>query len=356
MKKILVASSALVAVAFAGQAQASDKISLAVSGYMEQWIGVADQDNNASESYNAFQSDTEVHFKGKTTLDNGIEVGVAIEFEGEGGNSGTMVDEQYLYVNGGFGQVKLGAEDGAANDMGISAPAVGPVGVNDGDMTNWVDLAVLPDTVPAGGDSKRLTYYTPSLGGFRAGVSYADDDTSENNDKATAGDSRLSGGVEYRNDFDGVSVAVALTGEHMGEGEWYSVGANVGFGAFTIGGSAMRRDAEFGYGDNVTANIGTGKGGNRTTAEDDKHFDIGVSYAMDAASVSLTYAYAEDDQSNTASGSDEVNAIDLGLAYTLGAGVTWKSSVFYFDSQGQDAGNADDNEGYGVVTGLALSF
>ena len=49
-------------------------------------------------------------------------------------------------------------------------------------------------------------------------------------------------------------------------------------------------------------------------------------------------------------------AIDLGLAYTLGAGVTWKSSVFWFDSKGQDVGDADDNDGYGAVTGLVLSF
>ncbi|MEQ8284227.1 porin [Thalassospira sp.] len=354
MKKILVASSALVAVAFAGQASASEKISLSVGGYMEQWIGVADQDVGASK--NAFQSDTEVHFSGSTTLDNGIEVGAKIELEGEGGNSGTMIDEQYLYVNGGFGQVKLGAEDGAAADMGIAAPAVGPVGVSDGDMTNWVDLAFLPDTVPAGGDAKRLTYYTPSLGGFKAGISYADDNSSENNDTVATGDSRVSAGVEYKGDFDAVSVAVAVTGEHQGEGEWYSVGANVGFGAFTVGASAMRRDAEFGYGENVTANIGTGTGGNRTTADDDTHFDVGVSYAMDAASVSLTYAYAEDDQNNDASGSDEVSALDLGLAYTLGAGVTWKSSVFWFDSKGQLAGSSDDNDGYGAVTGLVLSF
>lgn len=355
MKKILFASSALVAVAAAGTAQASEPIQLEVGGYMEQWAGVADQD--VGESKNAFQSDAEVHFSGKTTLDNGIEVGAKIELEGEGGNSGTMIDEQYLYVNGGFGQVKLGAEDGAAADMGISAPAVGPVGANDGDMPNWVSLAATPDTVPAGGDAKRLTYYTPSLGGFKAGISYADDNSSENNDTVATGDSRFSAGVEYSGDFDGVSVSVAVTGEHQGEGEWYSVGANVGFGAFTVGASAMTRDAEFGYGENVTANIGTGTGGNRTEAEDDTHFDVGVSYAMDAATVSLTYAYAEDDQNNTtANAEDEVSAIDLGLAYTLGAGVTWKSSVFWFDSKGQDVGDADDNDGYGAVTGLVLSF
>ncbi|HCK18211.1 MAG TPA: porin, partial [Thalassospira sp.] len=67
-------SSALVAVGFAGAAQASEPISLSVGGYMEQWAGVASQED-AYESRNAFQSDTEVHFAGSTTLDNGIEVG-----------------------------------------------------------------------------------------------------------------------------------------------------------------------------------------------------------------------------------------------------------------------------------------
>ncbi|MBX2832317.1 MAG: porin [Rhodospirillales bacterium] len=343
MKKILVASSALVAVAFAGQAQASEKISLSVGGYMEQWIGVADQDKG--ESVNAFQSDTEVHFSGSTTLDNGIEVGAKIELEGEGGNDTSMIDEQYLYINGGFGQVKLGAEDGAAADMGITAPSVGPVGVNDGDLGNWVTVNTLPDTViPAGGDAKRLTYYTPVMGGFRAGVSYTDDSGSENVDKATGGDAIVSAGVEYSGDFDGVSVAVSLVGEKQGEGNWYGVGANVGFGAFTVGGSVLQEEGEFGQ-------------GKATSYRDDTtDFDIGVSYAMDAAKISLGYGYGEKDDTAAIDGTDEISTVDLGLAYTLGAGVTWKSSVFWFDDQGKDAGSADDNDGYGVVTGLALSF
>ena len=348
MKKILVASSALVAVAFAGQAQASEKISLSVGGYMEQWIGVADQDRG--ESRNAFQSDTEVHFSGSTTLDNGIEVGAKIELEGEGGNAGTMVDEQYLFVNGGFGQVKLGAEDGAAADMGITGPSVGPVGVNDGDLPNWVAINAFPDTVPAGGDSKRLTYYTPVMGGFRAGLSYADDDSSENSDTVTTGDNRVSGGLEFNHDFDGVSLGVSLVGEHMGEGEWYGLGATVGFGNFTVGGSVSETDGEFGQGQSATQ------------VSDTTDFEIGVAYAMDAASVSLSYGYGENE--STAAGStdaatsgvDEINTVDLGLAYTLGASVTWKSSIFWFDDKGQNAGNADDNDGYGAVTGLALSF
>jgi len=339
MKKILVASSALVAVGFAGAAQASEPISLSVGGYMEQWIGGASQDGSF-ESKNAFQSDTEIHFSGSTTLDNGIEVGAKVEMEGEAAG----VDEQYLFINGGFGQVKLGAEDGAAADMSITAPSVGPAGVNDGDMPNFVTFAKTPDNVWDDGDANKLTYYTPVLGGFRAGLSYTDDDTSEGADSnVNDGDSVVSAGVEYLGDFDGVSLAVAATGESKQEGQWYHVGATVGFGNFTVGASYGLKEAEFDLNKNST-----------TTADDNMGVDFGVSYAMDAATVSATYMYAEMEDDASTSGVDEFNGVDLGLAYTLGAGVTWKSSVFWFDYDAVAA--SSDNDGFGAITGLALSF
>lgn len=344
MKKILFASSALVAVAVAGSAQASEKIQLEVGGYMEQWIGVADQD--VGESKNAFQSDTEVHFSGKTTLDNGIEVGAKIEFEGE--TSSDQVDEQYLFVNGGFGQVKLGKDDSAADSLGITAPSVGVVGVNDGDLTNWVD-AYLIDTVPSSGDQKRITYFTPNMGGFQAGVSYADDSGSNNNDTATDGDNILSAGLSYNGDFDGVTFGVSAVGENQAEGNWYGLGATVGFGNVTVGSSWGHTEDDY------------AKGEGEKNLDDTDSFDIGVSYAMDAASVSLTYGYAEyGNRSETVNGSTvnstgEISTVDLGLAYTLGAGVTWKSSIFWFDDEADNAA-IGDNDGYGAVTGLALSF
>lgn len=350
MKKILIATSALVAVAVAGQAQASEKIKLSVGGYMEQWAGIASQDDQFA-NINAFQSDTEIHFKGSTTLDNGIEIGAAIELEGE--SSDDQIDEQYLYINGSFGQVKLGQEDGAAADMGITAPAVGPVGVNDGDLTNWVS-SNLADTVFDGGDYKRVTYYTPVLGGFRAGVSYADSDNSESNvttkkgaavtggDKTTTGHPVVSAGLEYNADFDGVSLGLSAVGEHSGDGEWYSFGTNIGFGNFTVGGSYGHKDKEFGENENVVY---------AATADDTSAFDLGIAYAMDAAKVSLSYAHGK---ATTGTDGDDVDTVDLGLAYALGAGVDWKTSIFWFDSDSKTV--AKKNDGFGAVTGIKLSF
>ena len=360
MKKILVASSALVAVGFAGAAQASEPISLSVGGYMEQWAGAVSEDTEAAGgSKNAFQSDTEIHFSGSTMLDNGIEIGAKVELEGENsqarnsaddGSTGvTNVDEQYLYVNGGFGQIKLGAEDGPAADMSITAPSVGPAGVNDGDAPNYANMSgAVADNVWDDGDAKKLTYYTPFIGGFRAGISYTDDDTSENNDTANGGDNVVSAGVEFNHDFDGVALAVSATGEQKGEGKWYHVGGTVGFGNFTVGTSYGEKDADYGFGDNAI-----------TTEDDDMGWDVGVSYAMDAATVSLAYMYSEvgvDSSTGATSGTNDVNTVDLGMAYTLGAGVTWKSSVFWFDIDRATTSTGGDNEGFGAITGLVLSF
>jgi predicted porin len=344
MKKILFASSALVAVAAAGTAQASEPIKLSVGGYMEQWIGVADQD--VGESKNAFQSDTEVHFSGETTLDNGILVGAKIELEGE--TSTDQIDEQYLYVTGGFGQVRLGKDDSAADSMGITAPSVGPVGVNDGDLTNWVD-AYLIDTVPSSGDQNRVTYYSPVFGGFRIGASYADDSqrngASGYNGTDGTGDNIVSAGIEFRHDFDGVALGLSATGENQGEGNWYGLGATVGFGNFVVGSSWGHIEDDYAQGENSR------------TADDTDAFDIGVSYAMDAATVSLSYGYAE--YGNRAVGTTttegEISTVDLGMSYALGAGVAWKSSIFWFDDE-SDSASVADNDGFGAVTGLALTF
>ncbi|WP_297024826.1 porin [Thalassospira sp.] len=359
MKKILFATSAIVAVAAAGSAQASEPIQLSVGGFMNQWIGFADEDNTgAGGRKNAFQSNTEIHFTGSTTLDNGIEVGAVVELEGE--TSSDQIDEQYLYINGGFGRLELGKNDSAADSMQLAAPAVGPVGVNDGDLSIWVD-SYLIDTSSRAGDQNRATYYTPSISGFRAGVSFADDsgrngsfDTDVisgssiggyHDDTAGDGDNIASVGLEYSGDFNGVSLGVSAMGENWAEGNLYGGGVNVGIANFTIGGSYSHTEDDYGRNERQSARV-----------SDTDQFDLGVSYAMDAAAVSLTYGYADYGDGSTSggrTGAGELNQVDLGLSYTLGAGIAWRSSVFWFDNEVE---GAEDNDGYGAVTGIALTF
>ena len=381
MKKILAASSALAALSVAGLAHASEPVKLSVGGYMEQYVGVTDQDDELGSSHNRIQSDTEIHFSGSTTLDNGIEVGAKIEMEGESGNN---IDEQYLFINGGFGQVKLGAEDGAASDMAIQAPSAGGYGPNDGDLADWVNVDNI-DLNNYSGDTQKITYYTPVIGGFRAGLSYADSNESEGDDTRELSGfeaSVWSGGLEYRSDFDGVAIALSATGEYtnprignggFGEldadnGKSYSIGANVGFGNFTVGGSYGKSDEWYNAAIDSEDQV-VGAGDPLTTVRsldsstDREGFDLGVSYAMDAATVALTYAWEERDNyvadgtGNTlvSDGTeDEIQALSLGMNYVLGAGVTWQANVFWTEVDADD--NADDGDAYGAVTGIRLDF
>ena len=95
MKKVLLGSTALVAAGMIASAPASAKMKLSVGGYMEQWVGYVSQDDVGTADYSGVdvKSDSEVHFKGMTKLDNGMSVGVNMQLEGNGG--GDTIDESY---------------------------------------------------------------------------------------------------------------------------------------------------------------------------------------------------------------------------------------------------------------------
>src|SRR5690606_902883 len=89
MKHILLGTSALVAAGLlAAPANAAEKIKLGLGGFYAASMGaILDDDNDAGESGDnrdsfAIHQNVEVHFKGETTLDNGITVGARVELEG----------------------------------------------------------------------------------------------------------------------------------------------------------------------------------------------------------------------------------------------------------------------------------
>src|ERR1700753_4113173 len=125
MKKLILGSSALVGVAsLAHAAQAADGIKLDVGGFFNvTYEGVFDNksDNHFGDHHNTDHiiNNSEVHFKGETTLDNGLTVGAHIELEGESNPTTTghgQIDESYIYWSGGFGKVQVGSQKGAIGD------------------------------------------------------------------------------------------------------------------------------------------------------------------------------------------------------------------------------------------------
>ena len=81
------------------------------------------------------KSDTEIHFKGSTKLDNGLEVGINVQLEGNS-NSSDQIDESYLTVRGNFGQIDIGDENSALYKTHVAPKEYG-MGINSGDTVDW---------------------------------------------------------------------------------------------------------------------------------------------------------------------------------------------------------------------------
>ena len=133
MKKVLLGTTAIIAAAaFGGGAcaqDASEPIKLGLGGY---WAGGGGSQLTASGSANngrsrqSFQQDSAINVNGTTKFDNGLNVGVSIQFRGEGANSATYslqsdgktakggqdtVKRSYVRFFGTFGEIRFGDDE-----------------------------------------------------------------------------------------------------------------------------------------------------------------------------------------------------------------------------------------------------
>ena len=366
MKKLL-GTTALVAAAFAtAPAMAADKIKMKVGGYFVGAIAaVFDADLGAGgatdERTIRFAREAEVHFKGSTTLDNGVEVGV--KFELEGGDAGAdSLDEAYIWVEGAFGEFQFGDQDGVGDQMPIVAPSpflehfandtdLDPIGgVFDGTAVGAIGTG--PNTVADfSGDATKIIYFTPRLAGFQAGLSFAPENTELSGDEtysdaisgqALTYENIFEAGLTWEYGFNGVDLGasfVYVTGEENGAAndldDW-ALGASVGFAGFTVGGA---------YGEKESASIGN---------EEYKAWDIGVTYGTGPWTFGVEYAEANVDGAAGAGDPVEDTAIIGGVAYSLGGGAN--VSLGYKYGEGAGTTNGGTREGSALFTEFGVKF
>jgi len=394
MKKILMGTTALVAAgAISGiaPAQAADPIQITISGGMEQWFGFADTEvtadstttNQTSDPQKVnVQSDSEIQFDGRTTLDNGITFGIKVELEANA-NAADQIDESVLFISGGFGRINIGSEDSAGYLM-QTIPPDGGIGMNSGDTTAWIanptgaayGRSVFGSTsLEAGGasDAEKITYFTPRFAGLQFGVSYIPEGTQDGaGNQLTSVHDGVSTGLNYTQDFGGFNIAasgtfhfannannantaagtVAADARVDGSTMLYSVGANVGVGPISAGVSFAHNFK----GQLATTNSGEGFG-----------ISGGVAYQNGPIGVSANTYYGQIEGLTAAGGDtqdeeDTQLAASLSGAYTLGPGIVLRSTVGWaqFDGELADKGTrgrtTSTNSGVFAVAGFDLSF
>lgn len=229
MKKVLLASSALVAsAALAAPAAASEKVTWnaftqfhAGSAYGEKGGMEADNAKSKPVGMSAFdfRTNAEVHLKFSDTADNGLNYGFKVELETDQ-DSTKNTDENHIFISGDWGQIQLGDQDGAADQLkktGTTNFVFGMINNSTGANFDYAESKRKTSTVASitrDGDNTKVTYLSPSFSGFTVGASYSP----EANDGGTFGESakgtkkdHFEAGVGYSGDFDGVGLGFGLT-------------------------------------------------------------------------------------------------------------------------------------------------
>jgi hypothetical protein len=379
MKKILFGTTALLAAgAFVADAKASEPVKLQLGGYMEYYMVGASQDGDFKKGtrVNNFdiQGESEIWFKGSTTLDNGVKIGVQVELEGGSdadASGGDNIDESYITVEGKFGKLILGSEDNVAYLTRATAPNAAYTEVDDTAIPRYLrrPAGVVDNITDMGfdGDANKVTYLTPKYYGVQGGVSYipsnanAGDDassTSEQIKKANIFDDAWAFSLSYDNTFGPVGLLATAGYEVVNLG---------GSNAQQVTPGAKNQEQDFAFGLNLTYQGFTLGGAYRrviqpvsvanTDNADGYAWDAGLMYTEGAYAVSANYrkSSAQGDLNNPAK--DTIDTYALGAKYTLGPGVDLFAQLAYAEYNDEHTDKTLSNDGaYGGVFGLHLDF
>jgi len=346
MKKLLL-SSAAVALAFAA-APAHAEIDLEVGGYFKGYAAVVDQDETAGTDVNNvdFLRDTELHVTGETTLDNGLTVGFHLESDVDGADGSASIDESYAYFSGDWGRVNLGEEDGAAYLLQVAAPSadsnvdglrtyIQPVALsalNGVAVAAGTELEYAQD--PTGKDTK-ITYLTPVIAGFQAGVSYTPDDGAASDTNGVGTED--TGAGETVNETYEIAARYEGTVEEVG----FTVGAGYSTGdedQTTASGDDrdvwnVGLDLDFGpIGFGVIYKEDTAG----TTNNDEETLVIGADFTTGPFKLGASYADFENLEGTANLDAERYTG---GVVYTYGPGMTLRGSVQFveFDNGANEA-------------------
>ena len=413
MKKLLMCSAACaLGLAVAVPAKA-DGIKLDLAGHFKGYVTWVNQDTETGTSERHFDilRETEIHFTGETTLDNGLTVGVHHEADIDNQNTIPapdffLTEESYAYFSGAWGRVNFGKEDGANYLLQVAVPSAdenydglrqyinpenlalaGAGALDTGGVggagtsfpgRGFANTGKLDYANDATGYANKITYLTPVWSGFQAGASYT---PTMNGGVSIGGSPGFNEGSKAMGvpakDLAG-TYGDAWEGALRYEGKWQELGVTLGGGythvSYTSTGAADTADdfnewnlggamtwQQFGLGVAYTSDNGGvhENGRNRTWV-------VGVDYTTGPFKIGGSYLNNHEGMGVDAVGAPSNGSFDTtrwapGVVYTYGPGMTFRGSVGWVRSDiPTDGGNAGSGGGHvdstDVLLGTQINF
>jgi outer membrane protein OmpU len=323
MRKYLLSTSAIAGVALLSTAALAD---VSISGSTE--FEYMDSDaSTASEDGTKMGTAHEVYINFSNKTDSGLTIDYKTQF-----NAGTgAVDDNALYISGGFGQIILGNTDGAEDLF-----AVGPDGLiaeeSDGVLAASATILVDAGSQLTSNAPTKVTYLLPAMGGLTAGVSLGDSALADNSETAEFG-------LNFTTEAAGGSVTLgysSATQEAASQDIDNSViGATMTSGALSVSAAQVSYEAS---GEDITGN------------------SVGFSYALPSGLKIGALTYKSEDDIDTG---EEYTANQYEAIYPIASGLSAVVTVTDFDyKKGSTSNNgaADDRDGTITTLNIKASF
>jgi hypothetical protein len=394
----------------------ADGLKLDLAGHFDGYVTWVDDSLPSNATTNNIRHvdilrETEIHFTGETTLDNGLTVGVHHEALIDASSFAAVPNEitdsfvtreSYAFFSGAWGRVNFGKEDGANYLLEVAAPSadtnydglrqlINPEGLGVFGLGGSLQTGANGGGLGAGGGVRgfantggkldyaddatgfadKITYLTPVWSGFQAGASYTPNmgNTLSFGGEPSANENSTAFGVPLIDTLG--TYGDAWEGALRYEGKWQELGVTLGggythvqyttdsatdtntsFNQWNLGAAATWR--QFGLGVVYTTDNGAlhNDGQNRTWVVGLDYttgpFKIGGSYLNNHEGLGDDDALAGD----PSNGQLDTQRWAPGVVYTYGPGMTFRGSLGWVRTTLPDEGG---NAGPGAVNGGTIT-
>jgi len=325
MRKLLLGTTALAAAATLSAnalVSANAFADVSISGSTE-WKYTSMSSNVTASDGTSSATDSEIKFSFTNKTDSGLTVGWVVELQADDGD--TAIDESSISIAGGFGKVVLGGNDSVGDSFGIAGTDI-PAEEGGTGTVSSTSIGTNSDITPASGDSSKISYYLPAMGGLTMGVSHF---------TSLAGTSDSTEyGAQYTMDAGGTAVTIGgasgTTEATTKDIDSQNVGVKIASGNITV---AM------------------GQGQYEANDEDRETNDFGISYNMGNGMTLAAYTVESEDTDDVG---EEFTRSGIEVAYTIAPGLTAVINVDDFDYDAASSGGTTTVSDNGTSSKLTI--
>jgi hypothetical protein len=316
MRKLLLGTTALAAAATLSANAIAD---ISISGYYE-WKYQSRSSNITTNDGTTFGNDSEIVFKFSNKTDSGLDISLTTELEAD--DTDTAINESSMTIAGGFGKLVLGNNDHVGDNYGIEEGDLISEEIN----ATGTDSLELLDSDIAGmdGDSNKIAYHLPAMGGLTAGASFT-------NSGAAGASDTTAVGAQYAMSAGGASITLGAASATTENSTQDIDSQNMGMKVVT---------------GNVSVIVSQGK--YEASSTDETGTGASISFKVnDAMSIGAFTVEVEDDTT-----SEEYTNTGAEVKYSIASGLTAFINVEDYDYKiGTSTGTTADS---GTVSKLTI--